>query len=139
MLKIVVLMKRRKGLTPEEYQTYYETKHRLLIKHFSEHVVDYRRTYPLRNAGAPADYASLGGGGGGELEFDGMTEIWVKDQAAMDKIFGVMANPEIARIFETDEANFIDRSTIRLFICDERNICEALGRPVEGKTTMAAV
>ena len=131
MLKIVVLMKRRKGITPEQYKDYYETRHRKLIEHFVEHVVDYRRTYPLRKAGAPAGYGELDGGAGDEPDFDGMTEIWVRDRAAMDRIFAVMADPKIGKIFETDEANFIDRDTIRLFICEERNVCEALGRPQE--------
>src|SRR5262245_13282947 len=124
MLKIVALIKRKPGLTHAEFKDYYETTHRLLVHHFADCIIDYRRSYPVQDLPqVKGEYSvsSLGDGAASGL-FDCLTEVWVRDAQALAKVFERLEKAK--EEFEIDEGKFIDRPSVRLVICDERNICE---------------
>lgn len=122
MPKMVVMIKRKGGTTPEQFRAYYEGHHSKLMRHFADCITDYRRSYPVPNPIAPdtvynpsgADLPDVADG-----EFDCITEVWLKDPAALRTLYERMAQPEIAAIFKADIDRFTDPSRTRFVICRE--------------------
>lgn len=122
MLKMIATMKRKPGLTAEQFREYYETRHKKLAHHVADYIADYRRSYPVAN---PAEPESVYNPSGAQLitpdnaPFDCMTEIWFHDERALLGLFETMARPDVASEFEEDEKRFVDRSSTRIVICEE--------------------
>jgi hypothetical protein len=110
MLKIVVFIRRKEGLSRSEFQDYYETGHRHLVANIAEHLVDYRRSYPLDE----------------NAEFDCMTELWTRDRDTLKAL--QRAYKEVYPVISADERNFIDQASLRMVVCEEFDVCEALGK-----------
>ena len=122
MLKLIVTMKRKPGISVEAFREHYEKRHTKLTHHVARFMLDYRRSYPRSN---PADPASVYNPSGEDIitpdnaPFDCMTEIWFEDAVALQGLFAVMARTEIAAEFAEDEEHFIDRSATRMVVCEE--------------------
>ena len=110
MIKSMTLIKRKPGLSREEFVKHYEEVHALLaLKHFPT-FKRYVRNYIIALPGTE------------ELDFDCITEIW------FENIEGAMAvtealgdyKTEIGRIFLDDEEKFMDRGSGVSFFVDER-------------------
>ena len=110
MLKIVVFIRRKAGLSRAEFKDYYENHHRKLIGNISDHIVDYRRSYPIDD----------------KAEFDCLTEIWARDDAQLKQLQA--AYRQAYPIISADEKNFIDQASLKMVVCEEYDVCEALGR-----------
>jgi EthD domain len=113
MIKVVGLMKKRPGMTAEEFRDYYETRHRPIgEKHLKPHVTRYVRRYlkPFRDpiTGFEA-----------EPEFDAVTEMWYRDQAAYDAVNARFAIPAIAAEVAADSEQLFDQSANRYFFVEE--------------------
>ena len=121
MIKLLIFMKRKPGLSRQEFIDYYENNHIVLIaKHFGEFQADYRRSYPeeaapfgLTGVADSQEDAKAG------VEFDVLTEIWLKDRATMDAMFAKNAQPDVAAEVAADEENFVDRASVRFYISEE--------------------
>jgi uncharacterized protein (TIGR02118 family) len=108
MFKMVILAKRKPGMSLEAFKTYYETRHAPLACSMPHQMARYKRTYltPMQ--------------GGEEGPFDVVTETWFKDKAAFDKNFQeLLGNPERMAVIQKDEENLFDRSTITFFTAEE--------------------
>jgi len=110
MIKSMMLIKRKPGLSREEFIQHYEEMHApLALKHFPT----FKRY--VRNYVIPLPDTE-------ELGFDCITEIW------FDNIEGAMAVTEalgdyktkIGRIFLNDEEKFMDRGRRVSFLVDEK-------------------
>ncbi len=115
MYKIMWLLKRKPGVTFEQFRDHYERSHSVLgQKYFGHLLVSYQRNY---------DSAKANGGDGGAMDsgFDCVTEWVMPDQAALDEIFRLLADPVIGKIFRDDEEHFLDSSGTRLVRCDLRD------------------
>lgn len=130
MLKMVALFRFKPGLSREDGIRYYETRHvPLICELLPGFFLDYRRSYPEPGTmffpdhmkGAPAPGPS----------FDVMTELWMESRAKYDEMGAKMADPEIGRRVAEDEAQFFDRSSMVMFLVDERQT------PVEALTAGA--
>ena len=110
MLKIVVFIRRKEGLSRAQFQDYYENHHRKLISNIADHITDYRRSYPIDEGAG----------------FDCLTEIWARDEAQLKQLQA--AYRKAYPIISEDEKNFIDQASLKMVICEEHDICEALGR-----------
>jgi uncharacterized protein (TIGR02118 family) len=111
-VKIITLLKRKAGLSREEFMRYYESRHAILATQVVPGLVDYRRMYidPDRPAfGMPAD----------ALSFDVITTLVFADVAAYEKAFQTLARPEIAQRIADDEEHLFDRTCIKAYIVDE--------------------
>lgn len=113
-IKVMCLLRRKPGLSLEEFIDYYENKHAPLILRILPYQADYRRNYVQPGGeiatmdGQPADY-------------DVITEASFATQEDFDKFCVEAAKPEIREIVVADEANFIDRDNLRFFVVDEFN------------------
>ena len=77
MFKCIALLRRKPGLSREDFIDYYERQHAPLIRRLLPGIIDYRR-----------NYVELEGAflfpGAAPIDFDVITEIWLADRAAYD-------------------------------------------------------
>ena len=118
MVKVITLIKRKPGLSREEFIKHYEEVHAPLgLKHFPT-FRRYARNYVITPPGAE------------EPDFDCITEIWYDDmdgaRAVTNALGGYQDNglggyeTEIGRVFREDEEQFMNRSNRVSFFVEER-------------------
>ncbi|CAI7979731.1 EthD domain-containing protein [Parafrankia sp. BMG5.11] len=118
MIKIVSLMSRRPGLTMDEFIAYYEEKHVPLVSRLLPFYSDYRRNFAVE--GTEHRTGHMAPGRATERLFDVMTELTYESEEMYRKTVDALAGEEIGRIIAEDEARFLDRSSIRTYIVNER-------------------
>lgn len=112
MIKFIVMLKKRADLTTEQFRDYYEGTHAVhAVRVFGHFWVEYRRNYPLQTF-------SMASGEPATREYDAITEMTFKDQAAFDEMMRLVSVPETRQFFAEDEAKFLDREACRHVICD---------------------
>jgi len=111
-VKVVVLLKRKPGMSREDFKRYYETRHAVLATQVVPGLLDYRRTY--LSADRPAFEAPAVA-----PEFDVMTTLVFADAAAYEHAFATLQRPEIARRIAADEEQLFDRTCIRSYLAEE--------------------
>jgi len=103
VVKAVTVLKRKSGMSVEEFQGYWRGRHPEVVvrlpglrRYVQSHtrLAGYRKSEPI---------------------YDGIAEVWFDDGQAVHALRGT---PEMAAV-EADEARFIDRSTVRVILTDE--------------------
>lgn len=112
MFKVLVLLKRKPGLSMEEFIHHYETSHAPLGVKYQTRMKRYVRHY-LR----PAPYAL--DGSVVEAEYDVITELWFDDKAAYEEGMALMREPEANQILNADEERFLDLGRSRMVFVEE--------------------
>ena len=112
MLKAVFLLKRKPGMTFEEFKSYYETTHALLGERVLPTAVRYIRRYLV-------PYPDSEDGSRVDTDYDVITEIWFKNRADFDAAITMLAEPNIQKEIAEDEERLMDRSKIQLFTVEE--------------------
>lgn len=111
--KVVILIKKKPGLSREEFIEYYERSHVVLAKRLLGHLMTrYVRNYPqaLMNY-HPEDYDIA-------ESYDAVTEISLRDEAALVEMNRICNVPKNAAAIMEDEEVFQDRVETRLLIVD---------------------
>src|SRR5439155_3180312 len=103
MVKVVTFLKRKAGMSVEDFQSYWRTRHPEVVVKLPG-IRRYVQSHTLRSG-----YRK------GEPVHDGIAEIWFDDTRAMRALAGTAAYAAV----EADEAQFIDRSTMGLIITEE--------------------
>ena len=112
VIKLVIPMKRRPGMSIEEFREYYESNHRLIgEKYLKGYVTKYMRRFvnplPDRN---------------GELydpEYDVILEIWYPDEETFKACGAHLSRPDIAAEIRADEEKLFDMRSMRSYLVDE--------------------
>jgi EthD domain len=113
MIKMVSLLKRRPGMSREEFIAYYEANHRRIgEKVLKPYAVHYTRRYLTALPGPITGEVT-------EPEHDVLMEIWFPDQAAMDAAFAQITQPANMAMIEEDEMKLFDRSRMFAFTVTE--------------------
>src|SRR5688500_3850755 len=116
MYKVISLLKRRKGMSLEDFMDYYEKHHaRIGETYFPGIAVHYVRRYfkPLPHP--------LTGEVTDEPDFDVMNEVWYENEADFERLNQIVSDPKISEYVVEDEKKLFDRDKMRLFIAyDER-------------------
>jgi uncharacterized protein (TIGR02118 family) len=109
MFKMIILAKRKPGMSMEAFREYYETRHAPLAMSLApEPVAKYIRNY--LTPAAP----------GIENPYDVVTETWFESKEQFDRNFAALAAaPEKMAAIAADEENFFDRSSISFYTADE--------------------
>jgi hypothetical protein len=113
MIKMVTLLKRKPGMSMEEFINYYETKHsKIGEKYLASHAVRYFRRYlrPLPESIIPTPM---------EQYYDVVMEIWFPDLSALSATFEVLMKPEVQKEIIEDESKLFDRSKIHVYLVEE--------------------
>ena len=126
MIKIVIFMKKKEGLSREQLIDYYENSHvPLIMEQSAPYMLDYRRSYPdwsdpisfSKNFDFNDDMTP-------DHDFDVITEIWVKDRETLNAMFAAAGTPEQVKAIQADAGRFRIQSSVRTFITQEhRTLC----------------
>jgi hypothetical protein len=113
-MKIVILIKKKAGMSRENFIQHYETSHAVIGKRLLGHLwVKYVRNYPKGLMEYQPEQTSV------EDSYDAVTEIWLKDAAAMEEMARIINIPENNKLILEDEEKFQERTKTRLLIVDE--------------------
>ncbi len=113
-MKIVILIKKRAGMSREDFINHYENSHAVLGKRLLGHLwVKYVRNYPTGLMKYQPEETSV------DDSYDAVTEIWLKDAAALEEMNRIINLPENNKIILEDEEKFQERTKTRLLIVDE--------------------
>ncbi len=113
MFKVIGLLKRRPGMSVDEFREYYETKHRLIgEKYLRGNAERYMRRFttpvPHRVTGEPV-----------EPEHDVILEIWYADREAYEATSKLLRAPDAAKEIADDEERLFDRPRTQFYIVEE--------------------
>jgi len=114
MVKIIVFLKRKHGISDAQFRDYSEAHARLVQKYIGHLLLDFKRLYIIRQR----RYARL------TLEdvppvWSGIVEMYFADAASREQAFSIMDSPEVGPVIEADEKRFLDCSNITTLECDE--------------------
>ncbi len=109
MNKLVLLVKRKPGLTHEEFRQHYITSHAPLARTNLPHLRKYLRNFLTALPGQP------------EPEYDCVTEFWFDDRAGLDATMAWVRTPE-GGILAEDEERFMDRPKMLCYFAEEHEI-----------------
>jgi hypothetical protein len=112
MIKLIILLKRRPGMSLDDFIEYYENKHVKLAVPTMVGVKHYERRY-LRPVGHPVDGLVL------EPDYDVITEVWFEDYPAMQKSNANLGEPAMAALLIEDEEKLFDRAKIRMYAVEQ--------------------
>lgn len=116
MFKIITLIKRREGMSREEFVNYYEEVHaKLAEKYLTGKAVKYFRRYLTSLPHSAGDEI-------GEPEFDASMEMWFADIEQWRSTLAIISAPDVAKLIIEDEEKFVDRTKLYLFSVEE---CES--------------
>ena len=106
--KILLLMKRRPGMSVEDFRDYYENRHvPLALKYDGGAMTRYVRRYL-----EPQPNAELGTNA--ELPYDVISELWFEDETAFRATLHYMTTSVMPDDVVADEMNLFDRPTMRI-------------------------
>lgn len=110
--KILLLMKRKPGITMEEFKDYYENHHVPLAMKSPSAATRYVRRYL-----EPQPHADSGTNE--ELPYDVVSELWFDDEEAWKATVDFLANNVMSDEIVNDEMNLFHRPTMRMATVDE--------------------
>lgn len=106
MLKLILLVRRRDDFTHEQFKARYESGHAPLAQRTMPNIAKYVRNYLTPMPGMPS------------LDFDCCTEFWFDGQAALEEMLAWYQTGD-GQVLVRDEEEFMDRSSMRMFIAEE--------------------
>lgn len=117
MIKVITLLKRKPGMTREEFSRYWREVHAKVALDFpgSRHIRRYVQNHMMNPA-------SLGNWPGAVNEdWDGVAEVWFD---SLEDLHQTMNDPDYLKIVRPDEEKFSDLSACQTFIIDEHTVID---------------
>lgn len=116
MFKWVVFIKRKAGMSREDFIDYYENKHAELCRRILPRSYIYRRNYLVHDD--PMLKVDNRGGAGDEMEFDVVTESVFGTREEAQALMDAFARPEVYSQIKADEANFVEPGYAKMYIVE---------------------
>jgi len=114
MIKVVVMLRKRPDMTPEEFMKLYETGHAVFAKAYLPLATKYMRRI-LKPEHQPLIGRAV------EQSFDVITEIWFKSREDYERTFSAIGSPEISRLFRDDEKKLFASHENPVFTVEKAN------------------
>lgn len=111
MIKLIVLVKRKQGMSSEEFHRYWNETHGsvvLGVPEFKRHLRRYVQSHTME--GANLDFPS------GPSQFDGAAELYFDDVESMNRAFN---EPRYLEVVRPDEQKFLDLDACQLMVTQE--------------------
>jgi EthD domain len=123
MKKVIIFVKRKRGMSKKAFREYYEAKHAFLGPQFFEGILtEFRRYYPDALRHLPGHWENIPDQMQSAEEvdfgFDAIGIYTLRDGNGLDEFLRIMSDPQIARVIFEDEANFMDRGGCLSGLCD---------------------
>lgn len=117
-VKVLWLLKRKPGTTPEQFRAHYERFHAAIgRKYLGDLLLSYKRNYQLEAWGGtssdPAGFHRR------PFDYDCITELEVADEAAYEAMGTAFADPAASAELLDDELKFLDREATVMLRVDE--------------------
>lgn len=109
MVKAIALLRRKPGLSPEQFRKHYEEVHAPLAKRLFPFMRKYVRNYVSTAPFSPA---------GKETKFDCITEEWFDDMQAFQTMMDIYAS-ETGRPLREDEKALFDMTKLEFLFVEE--------------------
>jgi EthD domain len=121
MIKVLWLLKRKSGITPQQFRERYERHARLGRKLAGHLIARYKRNYKTEawGGGTPTTHDGSTQFRPIQWEYDCVSEVSFASLADYEANKKIFAEPEIARQFYEDEEDFLDRKSVIMLKCDE--------------------
>ncbi|MFN0095075.1 MAG: EthD domain-containing protein [Dehalococcoidia bacterium] len=117
MIRITFVLRRKPGMTREEFQDYWRTNHGPLVASFANtlDILRYVQVHAVGSAAAPSD------GVRGQMEepYDGVAELWWRSRDALVAASGTPAGQAAGAALLEDERTFIDLPNSPLWVAHE--------------------
>lgn len=104
--KLILFLKRRPGMSVQEFRDYYETTHRLIGEKYSAGMTRYVRRY--------LDPLPTGTGETAELPFDVITELWFDSRKIFEAAQHIVTTGALSDEVIADEERLFDRPKQRV-------------------------
>ncbi len=111
MIKVVICVKRKKGMTPEEFHHYMRHKHGELVKNLNstkKYIRKYVQSYTI-----PEEYEQ------GNTPYDAVSELWFDSLADLKEC---SQTTEVLEKVRPDEKHFADQAETVIFVTEEVQI-----------------
>jgi uncharacterized protein (TIGR02118 family) len=124
MIKVIGLIKRKAGISREEFLRHWKDDHGPLVmsipelaRHVRKYVQVHRVSIPELDAQERYQQQSL------PADYDGAVEMWFDSVEEMQKAFSVLADPVICKRLREDEDSFIDsKNSLSVMVGEEFTI-----------------
>jgi uncharacterized protein (TIGR02118 family) len=120
MIKLVYCLRKRADVPDAEFYRYWLENHGPLVRGFAQAIG--ARKYIQSHTVLPALNAAFAASRDLAPAYDGITEVWWDDAAALEAGMGTAEGQEAHRRLKEDEAKFIDFSQSRVFMTEEHEI-----------------
>ena len=121
MLKIVLCINRKPGMTREEFHSYWANEHRQVLHQVAE-PLGMRRNVHNRTLDTGLENGIREGRGAMLDDFDGVAETWFDSLDALKQNSLTEEGRAAARLLAEDEMRFIDFSTSKIFFVEEETV-----------------
>lgn len=127
MFKIIMLIKKKPGISREAFMDYYDNRHvPLMHKLLSKGAAVHRRNYVIPNV---ADIGSADNLDASGDDYDVICEVFYEDLATAQSVMKDFEDEDIRRQTEEDEAQFQLRGSIKRYVVE---VHETVFRPLPG-------
>ena len=114
MVQIAFLLKRKAGLTHQQFREYYEKNHAPLARRLLPLFQHYSRFFITQDEGYVPPHMQAQ-----NMQFDVITHITFETQADYDKHLEMLKDPALAAELSADEEKFIDRDASVFFTVEQ--------------------
>ena len=122
MIRISYLMRRKTGLSREEFQSYWSDSHPQAAPEDAFAVLGVKRYMQVLTIETEARNLVIGPRTELVEEFDGMAELWVDSLEDLESNWSTAKAKQYIEIFFKDEQNFIDWSRSTILVSREINV-----------------
>ena len=107
MIRLVFALRKKPGLSLEQFQDYWRSKHGPLVASFAEdmNVLRYVQTHTIDDG---SNEAAQQARGDMEAHYDGVAELWWWSEAELEAALGSAAGQAAGAVLLEDEKQFID-------------------------------
>jgi uncharacterized protein (TIGR02118 family) len=123
MIKLQYALRRREGMTREEFQRYWSEQHAPLVKRHAE-TLQIRRYVQVHSLETDLDEALAAPRGGQPRFYDGVAELWWDSLEQLVAAFSSDAGQAAASELVEDERRFIDLPSSPIWLGEERVVIE---------------
>ena len=118
MIRLVFALRRKAGLSLDEFQDYWRRKHGPLVASFAEdlNILRYVQTHTIEDG---SNEAAQKARGDMEPHYDGVAELWWSTEAELEAAIASDAGQKAGAALLEDEATFIDLPTSPLWFAYE--------------------
>ena len=103
-MKVVMLFKRKPGITFEQFREHYEKSHAPLAARLLPYFKSYTRNFVRHDMSYKSSTL------GGEINFDVVTELTFESKEDYDRMTKALTDPAVYNQIVQDEEQFMDRS-----------------------------